>query len=44
MLHFAMFFTGKAKRLKEAKEEAVREIDTYRKERETQFQQRKTQV
>lgn len=31
--------TGKAQRLKEAKEEAAREIEDYRKQRELQFQE-----
>lgn len=34
------FFTGKAQRLKEAKEEAAKEIEDYRKQRESQFQEK----
>ncbi len=33
------FCSGKAQRLKEAKEEATREIEDYRKERESKFQE-----
>lgn len=34
-----MLSLGKAQRLKEAKEEAAREIEDYRKQRESQFQE-----
>ena len=34
---YVLFFTEKARRLKDAKEEAQEEIDSYKKERETLF-------
>ena len=36
---FLYFHTGKNQRLKEAKEEAAREIEDYRKQRDSQFQE-----
>lgn len=38
-IKFIKFFTGKARRLKQAKEEAQDEIEKYRKERERQFRE-----
>ena len=38
------FIVEKAKRLKQAKEEAQAEIEAYRKERETQFKKYEQQV
>ena len=35
---YIYIYTGKNQRLKEAKEEAAKEIEDYRKQRETQFQ------
>lgn len=37
---YVIFSTGKAQRLKEAKEEAAKEIEEYRKQRESQFQEK----
>lgn len=38
-LHTVLCWLGKAQRLKEAKEEAAKEIEDYRKERESHFQE-----
>lgn len=37
--HFDVFFVGKAKRIKQAREEAQAEIEKYRQERERQFRE-----
>lgn len=39
-----MCFTGKAKRLKQAKEEAQDEVEKYRQERERQFKEFEAKV
>ncbi|XP_054769746.2 V-type proton ATPase subunit G-like [Lytechinus pictus] len=38
-ISFHTWYTGKARRLKQAKEEAQQEIEAYKKERETQFEE-----
>lgn len=41
---FSLFLSGKGKRLKQAKEEAIAEIDHYRLQREKDFRQKQTSV